>query len=152
MGLDTTHGCWHGPYGAFMRWRSWVAGRIGLPLELMQNFCAGFEAAPVEQGDDKAYDLRRRRYAPIQWPSHEHEPLVLLLNHSDCDGSIRWQDAEAIVDRLDEIVKDAVKDGVTAGLGCGPERADYDGYIPAAERFAAGLREAAKLQQDVEFH
>jgi hypothetical protein len=28
MGLVVTHGCWAGPYSQFMRWRSWLHGRL----------------------------------------------------------------------------------------------------------------------------
>lgn len=39
MGLDTTHGCWHGAYSAFMRWREKLAEVAGLPpLMLMEGF------------------------------------------------------------------------------------------------------------------
>lgn len=37
MGLDTTHGCWHGAYSAFHRWRVEVAKAAGIPLELMEG-------------------------------------------------------------------------------------------------------------------
>ena len=38
MGLDVSHGCFSGPYGQFMRWRTWLAKHIGIPLGLMDGF------------------------------------------------------------------------------------------------------------------
>lgn len=38
MGLDCTHGFWNGSYGAFMRWRTWLAAQAGIPLSLMEGF------------------------------------------------------------------------------------------------------------------
>jgi hypothetical protein len=38
MGLDTSHGCWHGAYSAFSRWRTKLAEVAGVPLPLMEGF------------------------------------------------------------------------------------------------------------------
>ena len=39
MGLDTSHGAWHGAYSAFMRWREMVAEVAGMPpLRMMEGF------------------------------------------------------------------------------------------------------------------
>jgi len=39
MGLDLTHGCWHGAYSAFMRWRQKIAELAGYPpLMAMDGF------------------------------------------------------------------------------------------------------------------
>lgn len=35
MGLNVSHGCWEGPYSAFMRFRMALAKEAGIPLELM---------------------------------------------------------------------------------------------------------------------
>ena len=143
MGLDTSHDCWHGPYSAFMRWRTMLAAEIGLPLPLMRGFCSSFKAMP----DDA---IKLRDYPPIEWPSAASEPLVMLLNHSDCDGEIAWEVCEAIAGRLDEIVETVIKrDGLLAVVGSA--RADYDGFVAACERFAAGCRKAHAAKENVRF-
>ncbi len=148
MGLDTTHDCWHGPYGAFNRWREQLAKRIDLPLPLMKGFCPWFQAMVPSDGSNIIYGFQKpTRYSPLKWPSSTDEPLVLLLSHSDCDGDIRWQDAEAIANRLDTIIKAAHVMTVPSGS----ERADYDGFIPACERFSNGLRSAAAAKENVDF-
>ena len=40
MGLDTTHGCWNGPYSAFHRFREDLAKAAGIPLDMMQGYYA----------------------------------------------------------------------------------------------------------------
>jgi len=38
MGLDTTHDAWSGAYSSFMKWRVWLAKKIGLDLHKMDGF------------------------------------------------------------------------------------------------------------------
>lgn len=38
MGLDVSHGCWHGSYSAFNRWRHGIARAAGIPLDLMEGY------------------------------------------------------------------------------------------------------------------
>jgi hypothetical protein len=76
MGLDTSHNAWHGPYSSFNEFRRAVAR------------AAGF--VPLDQ-------LWREN----KWD--DAEPLHKLLNHSDCDGEIKWEDCEGIAKRLEEI-------------------------------------------------
>jgi hypothetical protein len=74
MGLDTTHGAWHGSYGSFHVWRTAVAQAAGINLEEMQGF-----------GGEK------------EWPDH---PLTPLLHHSDCDGKLTPQECTQIAAEL----------------------------------------------------
>lgn len=136
MGLSTTHGCWDGPYSAFMRWRKALAQAAGLPpLELMDGFC---REAPFTKwypnflGNPLA-DIETR--LPIKWECLKPDPLIELLDHSDCDGSLPWRSCKAIADRLDALI---------------PSLSDYDASL--AERFSNGLREAFEAKEDVEFH
>ena len=153
MGLDTTHGCWNGPYSSFNRWRTQLAAEIGYPLPLMDGFCPWFVAsAPFgDATETEVASTQLRKYPPIPWPPASEEPLVVLLSHSDCEGVIDWTAAPDIANRLDQVVKKArSRQGMSAPTG--PERADYDGFIPACERFATGLREAYAARENVVFH
>lgn len=80
MGLDTSHGCWHGLYSQFNKWRNeiCIAANLG---EL-----SGYEGF----GGDKNFE--------------SGDPLTILLYHSDCDGDIKWQDCNDIADRLEEVL------------------------------------------------
>ncbi len=83
MGLDTSHGCWHGAYSAFMRWRRKLAEVAGFPpLDSMEGF--GGETS---------------------WEPYRKDPLTILLNHSDCDGEIKSADCGPLADRLEELLK-----------------------------------------------
>jgi hypothetical protein len=114
MGLDTSHDCWHGSYGRFGAFRVAVCQAAGL-------------------GDLSEY--RGFRIGNKEWPPMQDEPLVVLLNHSDCDGEISWQDCEPLARRLDEIADD-------------PRMAEWR---DEAIQFARGCREAARLHEHVEF-
>lgn len=79
MGLDTSHGCWHGPYSAFMRWREHLNHAIrgnGITREdLDQAWREGFYA-------------------------DQSKPINVLMNHSDCDGIIQADVCGPLADAL----------------------------------------------------
>lgn len=89
MGLDTTHGAWHGPYSYFNQFRTQVAELAGFPpLDEMQGF-GGLTGPP----------------GTLQWG---HTPgdhrLIPLLNHSDCDGEISPKDCLMVAQGLDAVL------------------------------------------------
>lgn len=120
MGLDTTHDCWHGAYSAFNRFRTKLCEVAGY----------GELGKRVGHGGEEP------------WPTDD--ALVLLLDHSDCDGELRWEDCDAIADRLEQLLP-ALQ---TAGDGGG----HLGDYAQATQRFINGLRVAAFAQENVEFH
>lgn len=112
MGLDTTHDCWHGGYGRFALFREAVAQAAGF----------GSLYAYIGFGGDK------------EWPCDD--PLVVLLNHSDCDGEIATEECAALADRLDAIA---------------PAIPDPD-LRERCYQFAAGLRRADRAKEPVRFY
>jgi hypothetical protein len=117
MGLDTSHDCWHGPYSSFMSWRKAVAKAAGIP------------------------DLRGH-WAKLSDPTYRQpqRPLMVLLNHSDCDGKIESKDCGPLADDLESILSKL------------DDRAPYQWSDYAlAQRFIKGLRAAAAAGEDVEF-
>jgi len=72
-----------------------------------------------------------------EWP--KKSILEELLHHSDCDGKIRWSSCEGIADKLEALLP---------ALSV----ADEDEVVFKTNRFIAGLRLAAKEQENVEFH
>src|SRR3990172_6107396 len=119
MGLDISHGCWHGAYSAFMRWRQEIARLAGVPLVLMDGFhrCPYPEAlawaAPAPGGPAcnspfgpflHYWCTEVDALLPIAWDVLKPDPLHILLKHSDCDGEIAWQDCAAIADRLESLI------------------------------------------------
>lgn len=88
MGLDITHDAWHGPYSAFNKWRAAIADVAGMPpLYDMIGFGGN-----------------------IKWDTLEYNDIHILLNHSDCDGEISWQDCKLVADALSKLV-DKLSDG-----------------------------------------
>lgn len=73
-----------------------------------------------------------------QFPSPDNEPIVHLLDHSDCDGELTPQQCAAVAPRLRELI-----------LGWDD---DHDtGYRWRAEKLAGMMDEAAKSGISLEF-
>ena len=119
MGLDTTHDAWHGSYGSFAAWREWLANQKGFELKGMCGF-----------GGNKMFDT--------------NDPLTPLLDHSDCDGEIKWEDCKGIADSLRAILDSDPDDNVPEGYP--------DGYfVMKTEEFILGCINAWQEQENIEF-
>lgn len=133
MGLDTSHDCWHGPYSQFMRWRQW--------LNLFITKERG-ESDPVAK--EISYKGATREAIIEAWEQEiyadQSVPINVLMAHSDCDGEIPADVAGPLADDLQRIADKFL-----------PPRGSYDEMRPATERFIAGLRLAASLNEPVEF-
>lgn len=121
MGLDTSHDCWHGAYSSFHSFRFWIAKVAGIDLDKMQGF-----------GGNKPF------------PTKKKEPLVILLNHSDCDGDIKWKDTLPLATRMEELLK-LVKPKVK-------KNSEEEYFKDKLEQFIEGLKSAHELGEDVDFH
>lgn len=161
MGLDTTHGCWHGPYSAFNRWRETLARAAGIPVRLMVGWygyddwhermlTTALEWAAPRAGGPLAGDpngpvlhqelTEIRAWLPISWDVLADDPLITLLDHSDCDGEIEAVDCAPLADRLEELLPD-----LPAHTG------PHDDWTDKTRMFIDGLREAAAAGEAVEF-
>ena len=135
MGLDTSFDCWHGAYSSFNHWRTVVAKAAGITLECMEGFGSG------KWWDDDGEP------GTVKWESLPPSPLHLLLNHSDCDGHLRWEDCDAIADALEELLP-RLPGASNSYVRQLPPWGTYENTL----RWIKGLRAAAKAQQNVEFH
>ena len=148
MGLDTSHRCWHGAYSAFMRWREKLAELTGYPpLILMEGFYTKDNWNDVVKIlRDKGHDWVAGLLAaglPISWGLFNPDPLIILLRHSDCDGLIESKDCDPIADRLEELMPLLPK---CEGVG------HIGNWRDKTQAFIDGLREAARLGENVDFH
>lgn len=151
MGLDITHGTWHGAYSAFHRWRTEIAKCLGIPLTLMEGFYqdkGSFDPFCLSKSMLKPYNLALQEindafeHFPLLWDAFKPNPLHELLYHSDCDGIIEWEKCPAIADELEKLLPEL-------------EGKDLGGHIGnLAEKtrvFIAGLRLAHSKQENIEF-
>lgn len=120
MGLDTSHNAYHGPYSSFTEWRKIIASKIGIDLYSMEGYKNG----------------------NTPFSSLPDNPINIILDHSDCDGEIYWQDCEAIANALEAILPDLWKDKSISHMH----------YLNITEKFIAGCRLAFSKQENIDFH
>lgn len=131
MGLDTTHDCWHGPYGGFMRWRTELARAAGYKLRepTLQDPCRY----------ELPWDMFKAENYQGEWDFVPgDDPLLYLLVHSDCDGVIHPEQGIHIARRLESLLP----------LLDGPD----DWLQNRTQKFIDGLKAAAGAGEDVVFY
>jgi hypothetical protein len=155
MGLDISHGTWHGAYGAFHNWRRKIAKVLGLPpLDLMDGFYnplsnKGIGALPtlyhpLNYGEEYSHSLKRLdENLPIRWEILKEDPIYELLYHSDCDGILEVEKLPAIRDRLIAIKELLPDEEVSGHIGS---------WKIKTQTFIDGLNEAIKAGENIEFH
>lgn len=90
MGLDTSHNAYHGSYGSFN----------DLRREILKAYNG------VDLFTTKEYDGIRRHDETIVNTGKslvdliDSNGILLLMNHSDCDGEISWVDCELVANAL----------------------------------------------------
>lgn len=142
MGLDTSHGCWHGSYGAFSRWRDAVAAAAGYLFEKNEHgqdiVALDWGSIQREIGDDL---LGRWSFMPRRVDGSP-DPLIVLLAHQDCGGEIQEDMCAPLADRLEELLPLLPNEG-GGHLSAGIPR--------VTQQFIAGLRRASSAGEAVEF-
>ncbi len=162
MGLDLSVGgksCGRWSYSGFGEFRKKVASQVGIDLFKMEGYHNVDKNILNEKGWD-AYDkaIKEFDYAnQIPWENID-DPIVPLLNHSDCDGTLEPEVCGPLADRLEEIIKDwpdtitFATDEAHRKFGY-PEIMTIDNYDKVnAEKLIEGMRYAVEINQPVEFH
>jgi hypothetical protein len=135
MGLDTSHECWHGAYGAFSRWRTELARAAGYKLREPTYKDPCTYELPWDMFEDKNY--------LGEWDSPPgDDPLIFLLAHSDCDGVIHPEHAVHIAARLEQLLP-LLDESVSGG--------HIRSMRDKTQQFIDGLRKAAAAEEDVVF-
>ncbi len=128
MGLGTTHDAWSGGYQAFNQWK---------------------EALAVMDGADP-HPARHisQEHSMGRWADGELPDFLMVLTcHSDCDGIIPSELAGPLADRVEEIIN---REGpFTLQM---PQGWTLKEFRRVTKRFVKGLRLAADLDEDLEFH
>lgn len=124
MGLDCTHGAWHGAYSAFNRLRSEICAACGgdWPNMLAENPMWTYDTEVV--------------------PMEHDEGMKLFLGHSDCGGELSPAECIRVAAFLDWVGPKL------ADYGSG----HLPSPRAAAARFAEGCRLAASKSEPLGFH
>jgi len=80
MGIDFSHTEAHWSYSGFMNFRRRIAQEIEIDLDMMEGF-----------GGDIPFDS-------------VNDPIMPLLNHSDCEGELTPKECGIVAPRLRELV------------------------------------------------
>jgi len=146
MGLDISHGCWHGAYSAFMRWRTKIASLIGIPLYLMEGF---YREGSLRTFHSSGVDVpvpfiveETEKVLPLRWEDFRPSPLHILIDHSDCDGEIEWKDCAPIAFELEKLLPLLPNEDAGGHIGLWKE---------TTQKFIDGLRLAHNRKENVEF-
>lgn len=118
MGLDTSHDAWHGPYSSFNQFRKWLGEKIGINIYEYEGY-----------GDKGTKELSTI--------DHDIQPL---LDHSDCDGELTWEQCKRVAKGLKLIIDET------------PESEHKDWRYQAALNFRKGCIKAANARQAIDFH
>lgn len=133
MGLDVSHDCWHGAYSAFNRWRNKLAEVAG--YKFVKNKY-GYEVLIMD------WDKFTEDNLSGKWETIPEDPLLILLVHYDCDGSIEIQHLIPLVDRLKELL-DKLPDETGGG--------HIENWKEKTQEFIDGLEFAAERNETVIF-
>lgn len=147
MGLTVTHNAYNGPYSSFNDWRRMMAKLAGLPpLDFMEGFYTPIDDKSLIRKatlfnhkielSDKLIELDKQ--LPIKWDALKERPILTLLQHSDCEGSINWRLCKDIADELSDILRFT--------------KFEDDYYKPITLKFIKGLRSAYENKENLEFH
>lgn len=135
MGLDTSHDCWHGAYSSFNRWREAVAVAAGYAVYDVADHRSGriVPTVMLDWGHIMLQNLLG------DWEKPPHDPLIVLIAHSDCEGFIHPEHAGPLADRLEELLPLLNDDPII-------------GHQAKTRQFIAGLRAAVAAGEAVDFH
>lgn len=138
MGLDTSHGAWHGAYSAFSRWRNAMAEAAGYVLWTVQ-YDNGFLAPTIMIDWGHIPDGALEG----EWPEAPSDPMLYLIAHSDCEGTLSPDACAALADRLEGLLPLLPDEDAGGHIGNWREK---------TSQFIAGCRAAATANEPLDFH
>jgi hypothetical protein len=141
MGLGFVGAKSHWSYSGFNNFRKKLANEIGVCLDLMEGFWIENNIySKVENTKRNVGDLIMEQFhwlpqKPLKWDKIK-DPIVDLLNHSDCEGSLTPSQCKKIAVRLRELVSSWHDE-------------DYDKQ--QALLLAEGMEECSKKRRKLQF-
>jgi hypothetical protein len=93
MGLDTSHGCWHGAYSAFASWRDKMAEVAGYPMRPDPQRGGG-----LTYWDPRWDELPNLYYEPkiiqVEYETEDYEPKIIQVEYETEDEyDAAWEKA-----------------------------------------------------------
>lgn len=141
MGLDTSHGCWHGAYSSFSRWRDKLTRVAGYTMTNYVEDGIPYVAPAI---DWEKYH-RNGVDGPLMghWEETPEDALLVIIVHSDCEGWIFHPQTKPLADRLTELLPLLPDEDAGGHVGYWREK---------TQTFIDGLLAAHEAGEDVDFH
>lgn len=143
MGLDTTHGAFHGAYSAFNRFRQAVAKAAGCsypPHDKIVYLGFGEEQEVMENPDNGFW------HAPTGW-NEKNPGLTVFFTSNDCEGEFSPEVCKQMADELEVLLPEIAKQGSGGG------HIERDGgYVEVTKRYIAGCQLAYENNETMEYH
>lgn len=153
MGLDTTHGAFHGAYSAFNRLRQAICRAAGGSFPYHEYNPDDFPPHKLGVPPDSPHVepmANNRWYVPDYVSREEWPGLYIFLEHEDCEGSISPADCVKIANDLEKLLPALEKFPEAFGHLGRPENGGS--YVGATRLFIGGCRLAASRGETLEFH
>ncbi|XEC97031.1 hypothetical protein AB6A23_11100 [Paenibacillus tarimensis] len=133
MGLDCSHDAFHGAYSSFNRLRQFVCKSIG----------GSYPPHETEGLEPEAW------YFGEGYNKEKNPGLYEFFCHSDCDGEISPEMCSLVANELESILPLLKKlEEITEAYG---HILFNGGYVGTVEKFIAGCRKAAELNEPLLF-
>lgn len=168
MGLDVSHGCFHGAYSAFNSLRQTVAmvcgGSHPPHWEYTKDGALATDGTPwggikhcnlhrdfpdaVHWCKKNGKDIHRQWWVGDDFPEDKYPGLYIFMSHSDCDGVLTPTEAALVAKDIRLVIPLVeAKKGIEAYGHC----LRRGGYAKCLELFADGCELAAKNGEEVRF-
>ena len=146
MGLDTTHGAFHGAYGAFNRFRQIVAKAMGGSYPPHENPLVCSDGDVIVDPDNGRF------YVPYTWSEFQinNPGLSAFLLSNDCEGEFEPETCLQMANELESLLPAIAKIEEANPAGGHLER--DGGYVAVTKRYIEGCRLAHSLGEVLEYH
>lgn len=146
MGLDTTHGAFHGAYSAFNRFRQAVAKAMGGSYPPHENPLTCSDGDLIIDPDQSKF------YVPGNWQIFQKERpgLTAFLLSNDCEGEFSPETCKQMADEIEALLPEIQKlDETEENWG---HISRDGGFGSVAKRYIEGCRLAYNSNETLEYH
>jgi hypothetical protein len=150
MGLDTTHGAFHGAYSAFNRFRQVVAKAMGGSWPPHEKPLVCSDGDVIVEPDNERFYVPGKSWSTFQI---ERPGLSAFIGSQDCEGIFSPDTCKNMADELEALLPaiERVEKEWVESRSWGHIARD-GGFVEVTKRYIEGCRLAHSLNEDLEYH